>query len=196
MQNGRMARAIQKRTLATRARLVDAAEEIIEESGFDALRVEEVVQRAGTAKGTFFTHFKDKDALMDELIAKRIDAHLDALEAAPAPRSAEEFAEALMPLCAFMTCERYVFDVILRHSGAAAIDEIGPIAMTFGRQIEVLQKWLEQTTFRPDLSVDLCAEGVHAFMLQAMATHFCALHNAQSIRDRLVPYLKAWLTPG
>ncbi|MDA0341119.1 MAG: TetR family transcriptional regulator, partial [Proteobacteria bacterium] len=45
-----MARAIQKRTLETRARLIAAAEEIIAESGFEALRVEEVVLRAGTAK--------------------------------------------------------------------------------------------------------------------------------------------------
>jgi AcrR family transcriptional regulator len=191
-----MARAIQKRTLETRARLIAAAEEIISDAGFEALRVEEVVLRAGTAKGTFFAHFKDKDALMDLIIGGRIDAHLHALEKAPAPQTAEEMAEALIPICAFMTCERYVFDVILRYSGAAAVEEIGPIAATFGRQIEVLESWLAEAPFRRDIPADLQAEGIHAFMIQAMATKFCALHNARSIRDRLIPYLKAWLTPG
>ena len=94
-----------------------------------------------------------------------------------------------------MTCERYVFDVVLRYSGAAAVEEIGPIAATFGRQIEILIGWLSATNFRGDIPVDLQAEGVHAFMMQAMATKFCALHNANSIRDRLVPYLDAWLMP-
>ena len=191
-----MVRAVQKRTLETRARLVSAAEEIIGEAGFEALRVEEVVLRAGTAKGTFFAHFKDKDALMDLIIGARIDAFLDEQAARAAPKSVQKLTEALIPLCDFMTCERYVFDVILRHSGAAAVEEIGPIASTFGRQIEILEGWLSKSRFRQDISAELQAEGVHAFMLQAMATKFCALHNANSIEDRLKPYLKAWLTPG
>jgi len=191
-----MARAIQKRTLETRARLIASAEEIIAEGGFEALRVEEVVLRAGTAKGTFFVHFKDKDALMDLIIGTRIDTLLDVLEAEPAPRTLEEMVEALNPLCAFMTCERYVFDMILRYSGAAAVEDIGPIAATFGRQIEVFGGWLAETPFRRDIPVELQAEGVQAFMIQAMAAQFCALHKAQLIRDRLVPYLQAWLTPA
>lgn len=191
-----MARAVQKRTLETRARLIAAAEDIISESGYEALRVEEVVLRAGTAKGTFFAHFKDKDALMDLILGARIDALLDELEIRPKPKSVQKLTEALIPVCEFMTCERYVFDVILRHSGAAAVEEIGPIATTFGRQIQILERWLSDKRFRSDISAELQAEGVHAFMLQAMATRFCALHNANSIKDRLSPYLKAWLTPS
>ena len=191
-----MARAIQKRTLETRTRLLAACEDIISQSGFEALRVEEVVLRAGTAKGTFFAHFKDKDALMDQIIGARIDAYLDELERSTPPDSVEGLVTALIPLCEFMTCERYVFDVILRHSGAAAIEEIGPIAATFGRQVDVLARWLSATPFRHDISIELQAEGIQAFMLQAMATNFCALHNAQSIHDRLLPYLTAWLSPG
>ncbi len=191
-----MARAIQKRTLETRARLLAACEDIIAQSGFEALRVEDVVLRAGTAKGTFFAHFKDKDALMDQIIGARIDCYLDDLEQSPPPATVEELAAALMPLCEFMTCERYVFDVILRHSGAAAIEDVGPIAATFGRQVDVMARWLSASPFRPDISIELQAEGIQAFMLQAMATNFCALHNAQSIQDRLLPYLEAWLLPG
>jgi len=191
-----MARAVQKRALETRARLIAAAEEMIGEGGFEALRVEEVVLRAGTAKGTFFAHFKDKDALMDLIIGTRIDQHLDRLESQPAPRTAEEMAALLMPLCAFMTCERYVFDVILRYSGAAGVEEIGMIANTFGRQIEVFEGWLAVFPFRRDISLELQAEGIQAFMVQAMALHFCALHNARSIEERLLPYLRAWLNPG
>ena len=86
-----MARAVQKRTLETRARLQAAAEEIISEAGFEALRIEEVVLRAGTAKGTFFAHFKDKDALMDLIIGARIDAHLEELAAGNPPRTSKSW---------------------------------------------------------------------------------------------------------
>lgn len=190
-----MARATQKRTLETRARLIAAAEAIIDVGGFEALRVEEVVLRAGTAKGTFFAHFKDKDALMDRIVGARIDEILDDMAKLPVPKTPDALVDALMPLCDLMTCERYVFDLIMRHSGATAIEEIGPIAATFGRMLDIFTGWLEDLPCRQDISAELQAEGVHAFMLQAMATQFCALHNATSFRDRLVPYLRAWLTP-
>ena len=195
LQNPFMNKPVQKRTLETRARLIDAAEAVIAENGFEAMRVEEVVLRAGTAKGTFFAHFRDKDALMDRIIGERLHAFINGQEAAPVPDSVDELIDTLIPICAFMTSERYVFDVILRHSGAAALDDIGTIAETFGRQVELLQRWMTQAPFRKDISAELQAEGIHAFMIQAMATNFCALHNSQSFRDRLGPYLKAWLTP-
>ena len=75
-----MARAVQQRTLKTRARLTDAACQIIAECGYEGLRIEEVVKRAGVAKGTFFAHFHDKDALMDILIGAEIDSYLDRIE--------------------------------------------------------------------------------------------------------------------
>lgn len=190
-----MARAVQKRTLATRARLIAAAEEVIAEAGFEALRVEEAVLRAGVAKGTFFAHFKDKDALMDLVIGARIDALLDDLAAAPPPRTVAAMAGMLMPLASFMTCEPYVFNVILRYSGAASIEQIGAIAATFGRQIQILDSWLAGSPFRKDIPPEIQAEGVQAFLVQAMALQFCALHDATSIRDRLLPYLDAWLNP-
>jgi AcrR family transcriptional regulator len=190
-----MVRAQQKRTLETRARLIAASEEIIEKRGFEELRVEEVVLLAGTAKGTFFAHFKDKDALMDLIIGGRIDQHLDKLAALAVPNTVEETVDALMPLSDFMTSERYVFDLILRYSGAAAVEEIGDIAMTFARQIEIFERWLAKAQFRQDIPPSLQAEGVQAFMVQAMATNFCALHNTQFMQARLMPYLAAWLRP-
>ncbi|MEM1198290.1 MAG: helix-turn-helix domain-containing protein [Pseudomonadota bacterium] len=181
--------------METRARLIAAAEEIIARVGFEALRVEEVVLKAGTAKGTFFAHFKDKDALMDLIIGARMEEHLNALRAGPTPHTPDQLADALMPLCAFMTSERYVFDLILRYSGATAVEEIGAIAATFGQQMEIFTTWATEARFREDISPDLQAEGMQAFMIQAMAAKFCALHNAQSIKDRLVPYLEAWFRP-
>jgi len=122
-----MAKPVQKRTLETRARLIGAAEALIGKAGYEALRVEDVVLMAGVAKGTFFAHFKDKDALMDLLIGREIDACLDAIGKRPPPESIDELVETLGPLLRVMGSERYVFDVVIRYSGAAAIEEIGVI---------------------------------------------------------------------
>ena len=85
-----MARAVQKRRLETRARLVAAAQEVIDAGSFEGLRVEQVVQQAGVAKGTFFAHFPDKDALMDLLIGARMDSILDRMVTSDPPRTAAQ----------------------------------------------------------------------------------------------------------
>lgn len=190
-----MTKTLQKRTLATHSKLLEAARAVISEKSFEALRVEEVVLRAGVAKGTFFSHFTDKDALMEQLISEHINAYLYNLELRKAPNDVEDFVEALLPMINFMTSERYIFDLILRYSGAAAIEKVGDISMTFERHVKVVSSWLAVGPFRDDFSPKLLAEGVQAFLVQAMALKFCALHNSESLEDRLLTYLKAWLTP-
>lgn len=190
-----MVKAVQKRTLETRAKLLAAAEQIIAAQGYGAMRVEEVVLKAGVAKGTFFAHFSDKDALMERIIGARIDACLDEIAALSTPKNVEDMVSHLMPLLDFMTCERYVLDVIIRHSGAAAKEEIGPIAQTFTRHIEVVAAWIADGPFRDDVPPGLLAEGVQAFSVQAMALHFCDINNGEPMAARLTTYLKAWLNP-
>jgi AcrR family transcriptional regulator len=191
-----MRKAVQQRTLETRARLTTVAHALVSEKGFEALRIEEVVLGAGVAKGTFFAHFKDKDELMDLLIGERIHALLDQMAAKPAPRNVEQMARRLMPVVDLMASERYVFDVILRRSGAAALEEIGPIALTFGRLEEIVGQWLEKGAFRKDVPNDILVEGVEAFVVQTLALNFCALHRDKPMKDRLLPYLRAWLAPA
>lgn len=185
----------QSRSLQTRARLLDAAQDIIGDLGYKGLRTQEVVKRAGVAKGTFFAHFPDKDALMEILIAAEMDAFLDQAETAPTPDSIEALMAMIMPLIDFMRCERYVFDVILRHSGAAAKDNIGPIALTFARQDEVFTRLLENAPFRKDISAGLMGEGIQAFAIQALALDFCTINNEMPLEERLSIYLDAWLLP-
>ena len=186
---------IQARTLKTRNRLIEVADSIVSEVGYDAMRVEEIVQRAGVAKGTFFAHFRDKDALLDRMIGERIDGHLDQISQRATPESTQDIIDALKPLMSFMSSERTVFDVILRYSGAASIEEIGPIATTFERFTQVVARWFDGGTFRQDAEPEILADGVQAFMFQAMALNFCAINNQYPLDDRLRPYLELWLLP-
>lgn len=163
--------------------------------GRPSLRIEEVVAGAEVAKGTFFAHFKDKDELMDLLIGERINALLDQMATRPAPRDVEQQAKRLVPLVDLMASERCVFDVILRRSGAAAMEEIGPISTTFGRMEEILGEWIGKATFRKDVRNDILVEAVEAFLVQTLALNFCALHSDKRMKDRLLHYLRAWLAP-
>ena len=55
-------REIQKRD--TRRRLYESALERFRERGYEDVTVDEIVQAAGTAKGTFFNHFPTKDHVL------------------------------------------------------------------------------------------------------------------------------------
>jgi AcrR family transcriptional regulator len=68
----------------TRARLVSAAVELVAEVGWRRTTVELIVERAGVAKGTFFVHFKTKDALVTSLVELQVAAAREAREAVTA----------------------------------------------------------------------------------------------------------------
>lgn len=192
------ARIPQKRRLETRQRLIDAARAIVAESGFAALRVEDVVARAQVAKGTFFSHFSDKDRLMALLIGEEMERILSDIAAGPPPETITGFADAFAPLLDYMAQDRVVFDVVIRFSGAAAIETTELISLNFLHQVELVAVWIKQlqgSAIRDDVDAMLLAEGFQAFAIQSMALRFCALHNADTIVDRLIPYLQAWLAP-
>jgi TetR/AcrR family transcriptional repressor of nem operon len=54
--------------LATREKLLDAAEKMINERGFSATSIDQIIDRVGLTKGTFFYHFKTKNDLARALI--------------------------------------------------------------------------------------------------------------------------------
>ncbi len=57
----------QARSQETLDRILDAAEAILEEKGFDAASVAEIALRAGSSVGAFYARFPDKQALLHAL---------------------------------------------------------------------------------------------------------------------------------
>ncbi len=66
----------------TAARLQASAQEAFAELGWNATRVEDVVQRAGVSHGTFYTYYENKTAVLDALV-RRSQEDFGALAAAP-----------------------------------------------------------------------------------------------------------------
>ena len=51
----------------TRSRIVAAAWELFYENGYDDTTVDDIVERSGTSKGSFYHYFAGKDALLSSL---------------------------------------------------------------------------------------------------------------------------------
>jgi AcrR family transcriptional regulator len=75
-------RAVQ--SAARREAILAAALDEFSARGFAATRLDDVARRAGVAKGTIYLHFRDKEALFQELIRSALSPFVAAIEAAPA----------------------------------------------------------------------------------------------------------------
>ena len=67
-----MAKAQQKRAIATREKILDAIEEMLEDQEFEAISIADLASRAGVAVGSVYSHFKDKDALLPALLDRQV----------------------------------------------------------------------------------------------------------------------------
>ncbi|MCA1838710.1 MAG: TetR/AcrR family transcriptional regulator [Actinomycetota bacterium] len=53
---------------ATRARLIEIAEEVFGEIGYDQASISEITRRSGVAQGTFYLYFNSKKEIFSELV--------------------------------------------------------------------------------------------------------------------------------
>jgi AcrR family transcriptional regulator len=58
---------------ATKKRLYECARELFNEYGVDKVGVDDIVEAAGVARGTFYVHFESKDALISSLISDYVN---------------------------------------------------------------------------------------------------------------------------
>ena len=63
----------QARSQQTLTRLLDAAEELAAEKGFDDTTVAEVARRADSSVGAFYARFRDKDALLNAVYQRYLE---------------------------------------------------------------------------------------------------------------------------
>jgi AcrR family transcriptional regulator len=60
----------QRRTDRTRARLLDAAQEVFSERGYDAASLGEITARADLGTGTLYLYFRDKRSLYEAMVRR------------------------------------------------------------------------------------------------------------------------------
>lgn len=110
------------RAIQTAARLRKAAREAFGELGWQATRVQDVVERAGVSHGTFYTYYENKAAVLADLV-RESQADLEAL--AEARWEAENVRGALEGI-------------------------IGGLLEVYERDLPVLRTWLEATRDEPE----------------------------------------------
>src|SRR3979411_1999329 len=72
-----------ERAAERRSAIIEAAMDEFIARGFAATRLDDVAKRAGVAKGTIYLHFKDKEALFQELVRTALVPLIGRLAAPP-----------------------------------------------------------------------------------------------------------------
>jgi AcrR family transcriptional regulator len=70
MSDVMLAEKVIGRAARTRAALINAGRSLFAERPVDAVPIDDIVQAAGVAKGSFYNHFSDKDALVRAISAQ------------------------------------------------------------------------------------------------------------------------------
>ena len=149
----------------TKERLVQAALDLFTEQGYDATTVNQIAERAGVSKMTFFRHFPDK---REVLFAAGQEVHsqilADAIAAAPDPATPlQAVAAALDALSATFTDDRREFAARLRVVVAAQRELRERAASKHNGLVEATTEALAKRGV-PELTATLAAElGLRAF---------------------------------
>lgn len=194
-----MTRKVQARTLATRDRLLAAGREIVAASGMAGLRTEEVVLRAGTAKGTFFAHFTDRDHFLAALLAESLAGELAPLEA---PQDRAALMRVLERVYVLFAADAETVALLARFSGPAGaglgLDRL--ICEVVDRLAEGVGGMQATGEVGARAKPEVLAEGLMALIFHAAASAQCGMHgDAVAVRARadrlLVEMAEALLWP-
>ncbi len=79
--------------------LMNAAETLFLEKGFEATTVSDIVKQAGVAKGTYYHYFTAKTDILDALRTRYMDWYIDKVEQAMASCQLQDFRAKLKQWC-------------------------------------------------------------------------------------------------
>lgn len=104
--------------LETKHRLITAGLDLLKNKGFDAINVEDITQKAGVAKGTFYTYFKRKEDIVLEIsrspfgeIAKELENMENMLITEKLTHYFHRFMECVES-CGIHICRQWTRDVL------------------------------------------------------------------------------------
>ncbi|MGO9418565.1 TetR/AcrR family transcriptional regulator [Roseiarcus sp.] len=150
----------------TRGQLIAAAKALFSKRRWDSVTIDEVVQEAGVAKGTFYSHFIDLDELATAVADELIDTFDDLIQ--PERLS---MSDPLLRIA--FGCDAFFEQSLSDRSWASLATRMAASHHVIGQTVRVrlsrdLRDALENAR-QPELTLDLGVEVVFGIILQVAA---------------------------
>ncbi|CBJ40436.1 putative transcription regulator protein, TetR family (plasmid) [Ralstonia solanacearum CMR15] len=178
-----MARQTRAGAALTRARVIEAAIEVVSERGIRAATLADVAARAGVTRGAVYGHFPGKPALVAAIIdgllwPLDIGDDLAGYRAHPRPlRRLHAQLSAQLTRCLQTPAQRHVVTLVLRESGylacpAASADQAMRLRdKAVARLGGVMGMARDRHQLRPDIEPEAAARCLHALGIGILSEH-------------------------
>ncbi len=126
------------RAMRTCSLLQQAFSELLAEKGFSAITVQEIAERAGVSRATFYIYYPDKFALLEEILRNAFRAELEKRTLSASHYSEDNLRALILAVCEFIarSSEHYT-------AGERQLDSL--IENPVRQQIqELIELWLRQ----------------------------------------------------
>ena len=153
----RMAKSAKKKSIGregalTRQDWIDAAREMLIESGIERVKVEPLAEHLGVSRGSFYWHFRDRKDLLDQLIAGWLSTALEPMRAVAGERDlgALERFEKFMRV--WVQGEPYcpIYDLAIRRWAQVSKDVSKIVKKTDNDRIALLAQIFRDMGHEPD----------------------------------------------
>jgi AcrR family transcriptional regulator len=169
-----------------RSEIVDAAEALYAESGWEAITMDQVARRARLSRGLLYVYFKDKPDLHLALVERSLEALRLRFEAARLghPRGIDEVEAIGRAYLAFSREQPHYFDACARYqshqSGEVAADANEAACMAAGHRVhEVIVGSLNRGVADGSVRADLGDPYVTALALWAFTHGVIQIHTTK-----------------
>jgi AcrR family transcriptional regulator len=112
----------QRRKIRTRKQLEQATKELLIEKGYDAITIQEIVDRADLGRGTFYLHFQDKEEAVWSMIERGLrEEDMFARQLAESQPDGFSLLDSFITIFRQAEINRDLFTVMLGLKGSGAL---------------------------------------------------------------------------
>jgi len=162
----------QKRREKTRAKIIDATRKLIEKQSFDEISVNQIVQQADVAKGTFYQYYDTKvDVLLDLTRDDGVEKLATAMHAIKAGAPIIPFLESyIQGMCDwFENHENYAEAIVISSFKSIGLEESNdPQRYNRAFLAELMKHGQAQGVFRDDIDAGELAKVIGAALIASV----------------------------
>jgi len=171
------------RVKRTRELLEDAFMQTIKEKGFQAVSVQDITQRAGVNRATFYAHFEDKYDLLDKSIRQGFRQEVEKRTLNACHFTMDNLRNLTIAVCEF------VADTNTRCKGVQPQFESLVETQVREQLHELLQNWIEQAGSRASAKTAATAASWALYGLALQWTHDKKPLPVERYADEIVPLI-------
>lgn len=171
------------RVVRTRQLIVHAFEELLNERGFQSLRVQDITERAGINRATFYAHFTDKYDLLNNMVTQRFRAEIEKRTLNACHFTRDNLRALIVAVCEFIS-EAHGHCKMPNEQFQSLIES------QVRRQIQdLLKRWLENEQARISPSVAVTATSWAIYGLAQQWTNEKNRVPVEVFADQVLPLM-------